>query len=181
MKKIFFLLISIFAIVSFVKAQTVPREMVALEITTSTKCPYCPGAALGAEDLLANGKLVAVIEHHNNWQGSDPYVTTASQARCVTLGAGGNPTAYFDVKLKVVGGDHTEYVFLLFTQIQLSYGSPFKYCNEYGNYEYRSRLHRYHHDDKSRYTRCHQYETTLHSHRIAYPLPLAGTGHPELC
>lgn len=108
MKKIFFLLISIFAIVSFVKAQTVPREMVALEITTSTKCTYCPGAALGAEDLLANGKLVAVIEHHNNWQGSDPYVTTASQARCVTLGAGGNPTAYFDVKLKVVGGDHTQ-------------------------------------------------------------------------
>ncbi len=49
-----------------VQAQDVPREMVILEITTSTKCTYCPGAAMGAEDLLANGKFVAVIEHHNS-------------------------------------------------------------------------------------------------------------------
>lgn len=93
----------------FVQAQDVAREMVILEITTSTKCTYCPGAAMGAEDLLANGKFVAVIEHHNTAQGSDPFVTSASQARCVSLGYGGsNPTAFFDAKLKVVGGSHTQ-------------------------------------------------------------------------
>ncbi len=103
MKKIFFLLITVFAFISFTKAQTVQRQFVVMEITTSTGCPYCPAAATGAEDLLGTNAKVAVIEHHNTWQGSDPFVTTASQARCVALGASGNPYAYFDVKLVQAG------------------------------------------------------------------------------
>lgn len=108
MKKLFlFAIMCLSAIV--VWAQNVPRQMVVLEITTSTLCTYCPGAAMGAEDLLNNGKLVAVIEHHNNWQGaSDPFITSASQARSVTLAPGGNPGAFFDVKSKVIGGSHTQ-------------------------------------------------------------------------
>ena len=106
MKKL--LLLSIFFLVIFISnAQEVARQMVVLEITTSTLCTYCPGAALGAEDLLNNGKFVAVIEHHNSWQGNDPYDNVASNARSNTLAPGGNPGAFFDVKLKVIGGNHT--------------------------------------------------------------------------
>jgi len=107
MKKVLLSLIMLFTAAA-IYAQSVPRDMVVLEITTSVKCTYCPGAAMGAEDLLQNGKHVAVIEHHNSWQGTDPFVTTASQARSTTLAPGGNPGAFFDVKLKLVGGNHTQ-------------------------------------------------------------------------
>jgi PKD repeat protein len=63
---------------------------------------------MGAEDLLNNGKYVAVIEHHNSWQGNDPYDNTASNARSNTLAPGGNPGAFFDVKLKIISGNHTQ-------------------------------------------------------------------------
>ena len=48
--------IGLFLIVPiFVMAQAVPREMVVMEIGTGTWCTYCPGAAMGADDLLENG------------------------------------------------------------------------------------------------------------------------------
>ncbi|MEI6175107.1 MAG: T9SS type A sorting domain-containing protein [Bacteroidota bacterium] len=106
MKKLFLLVVCLLTSAAL-WAQEVQREMVVLEITTSTYCTYCPGAAMGAEDLLNNGKFVAVIEHHNSWQGNDPFDTPASNARSNTLAPGGNPGAFFDVKLKLVGGNHT--------------------------------------------------------------------------
>ncbi|MCX6269448.1 MAG: T9SS type A sorting domain-containing protein [Bacteroidetes bacterium] len=111
MKKLFIFGIFVLATI-VVLAQNIARQMVVLEITTSVVCYYCPGAALGAEDLLNNGKFVAVIEHHNLAQGADPFKTTASQARSVNLGyGGGNPTAYFDVKSSFAGGNHTSSVY----------------------------------------------------------------------
>jgi len=107
MKKLL-LLIALFASFSLLRAQTVPREMVVVEITTSTYCTYCPGAAMGLEDLVANGKRVAGIEYHNNWQGADPFVNTYSQARSTFYNPGGNPGAFFDGVLSVVGGNHTQ-------------------------------------------------------------------------
>jgi len=102
MKKIvlsFSFLIAVTAII----AQQVPREMVALEIGTGTWCTYCPGAAMGADDLLENGKFVAVVENHNG----DPFANTYSNARNSFYGITGYPTAFFDGVLSVVGGSHT--------------------------------------------------------------------------
>ncbi len=82
--------------------------MVAMEISTNVHCTYCPGAALGADDLLENGKFVAVMEDHNNAQGSDPFANTASIARTSFYNLTGNPTAVFDGTVKVVGGNHTQ-------------------------------------------------------------------------
>jgi hypothetical protein len=107
MKKLV-LLIVLFLSFSMLRSQTVPREMVVVEITTSTFCTYCPGAMLGLEDLVANGKRVAGIEYHNNWQGNDPFVNTYSQARSTFYNPGGNPGAFFDGLLSVVGGNHTQ-------------------------------------------------------------------------
>ncbi len=87
-------------------AQQVPRDKVLVEIGTGTWCYYCPGAALGAEDLIANGKDVAVVEYHGP-AGQDPYATSESVARNSYYGLTGYPTAWFDGGNAVVGGNHT--------------------------------------------------------------------------
>jgi len=106
----------------------IPRQMVVLEITTCTGCYFCPGAALGAEDLLANGKRVAVIEHHNNAQGNDLFTNAYSLARCTHLNYGGsNPTAYFDIRKTYSGGDHNNSVYssyLPLYTVRITKGSP---------------------------------------------------------
>lgn len=58
---------------------------------------------MGAADLIANGKQVAVIDYHSG----DVYQTTASAARLSYYGLTGTPTAWFDGGSAVVGGNHT--------------------------------------------------------------------------
>jgi PKD repeat protein len=88
--------------------QGVQRNQVILEIGTSTLCVYCPGAAMGAEDLLAAGCQVGVIEYHSNMLGADPFTNTASTARVSYYGITGLPTAFFDGVLNFVGGSNTQ-------------------------------------------------------------------------
>jgi len=86
-----------------VNAQQVDREMVILEIATGTWCYYCPGAAMGADDLITNGKDVAVIEYHNG----DSYTNAFGNSRNTYNGVSGIPKATFDGVLAYPGGDHT--------------------------------------------------------------------------
>ncbi|HPT04983.1 MAG TPA: Omp28-related outer membrane protein, partial [Bacteroidales bacterium] len=86
------------------KAQQIARNKVIVEIGTGTWCQYCPGAALGADDLVSNGCEVGVIEYHNG----DPFANAASDARNTYYNLTGFPTAHFDGVLEVVGGDHTQ-------------------------------------------------------------------------
>lgn len=101
MKKIFLSLVLIFA-VSMAMAQ-IQRQFVLLEIGTGTWCTYCPGAAMGADDLLEAGCMVAVIENHNG----DPFANQYSNARNSYYTITGYPTAIFDGVLRVVGGSHS--------------------------------------------------------------------------
>jgi len=71
----------------------IDRELVLLEIATGTWCGYCPGAAMGADDLIENGDPVAVIENHG---GSDPFVNVHSLARIGYYEITSYPTANFD-------------------------------------------------------------------------------------
>ena len=103
MKKILFTVLLV-AASAFAIAQQVPRSMVALEIATGTWCPSCPGAAMGAEDLLSNNKFVAVIENHNG----DGFANTYSNARNSYYNVTAIPTAVFDGLLKIVAGSHTQ-------------------------------------------------------------------------
>lgn len=82
----------------------VDRNMVVVEIGTGTWCQYCPGAALGADDLVANDHNVAVIEYH----GGDNYATTDGSARLDFYGIASYPTAMFDGTTEVGGGSHTQ-------------------------------------------------------------------------
>jgi hypothetical protein len=90
----------------FTFGQTVDRDKVIVEIGTGTGCPYCPGAAMGAEDLVANGKQVGVIEYHN-YNSGDPYNNSYAAARCSYYGISGYPTAIFDGTLYSVGGSYS--------------------------------------------------------------------------
>ncbi len=94
MKRLFLICFAMFAFAT-VFSQAVQRDMVIMEIGTGVTCPYCPGAAMGAEDLLAAGCHVAVIEYHNYSPGSDPFSNAAAAARCSYYGISGYPTAFF--------------------------------------------------------------------------------------
>lgn len=82
------------------KAQNVQRSYVVLEIGTGTWCVYCPGAAGGADQLVNEGKSVAVIENHNG----DSYANTYSNARNSYYSISSFPTAKFDGTLTHGGG-----------------------------------------------------------------------------
>lgn len=104
MKRLFLICFAMFAFAT-VFSQAVQRDMVIMEIGTGVTCPYCPGAAMGAEDLLAAGCHVAVIEYHNYSPGSDPFSNAAAAARCSYYGISGYPTAFFDGTVSHVGGN----------------------------------------------------------------------------
>ncbi len=91
----------------YIYTYTHDRDMVLLEIGTGTGCPYCPGAAMGADDLIANGKPVAAIEYHS-YNPSDPFNTPEAAARTGYYGITGYPTAVFDGLKSYVGGSNTQ-------------------------------------------------------------------------
>jgi hypothetical protein len=84
-----------------------PRDMVVVEIATGTWCTYCPGAAMGADDLVNAKKRAAIVEYHNG----DSYANTYSDARNSWYAVTGFPTAFFDGGNPSVGGNHTTSLF----------------------------------------------------------------------
>jgi hypothetical protein len=58
---------------------------------------------MGADDLITNGKQVAVIEYHSG----DSFENTYAAARYSFYNPSGTPTAWFDGGNAVVGGSHT--------------------------------------------------------------------------
>jgi PKD repeat protein len=100
MKKLTILMICLVSFAS-VFAQ-VTRNKVVVEVGTGTWCPYCPGAAMGVDDLITNGWPVVAIENHNG----DAFTNQYSNARNSYYGVPGYPTAYFDGGNAYIGGDH---------------------------------------------------------------------------
>ena len=103
MKKIIFTTIVVFMF-SGLFAQ-IDRELVLVEIATGTWCSNCPGAAMGADELISNGDPAAIIENHGYVGSSDPFVNTYSMARINYYRINGYPRAKFDGEWgTVVGG-----------------------------------------------------------------------------
>jgi hypothetical protein len=92
---------------------TTEREMVLLEIGTGTWCTYCPGASLGANDLIDSGKTVAVIEYHYG----DTFTNTFSEDRIDYYNIFGFPTSIFDGTNQFSGGSHTESLYQYYLPI----------------------------------------------------------------
>jgi hypothetical protein len=76
----------------YVNTYTNPRQTVILEMATSTSCGYCPYASLGAEELVAEGADIAVIEYHS----SDVFSTASGMNRLAYYEITGLPTSIFD-------------------------------------------------------------------------------------
>ncbi|NLW18417.1 MAG: T9SS type A sorting domain-containing protein [Candidatus Cloacimonetes bacterium] len=89
--------------VSYVNTWTMPKQMVLLEIGTGGWCPYCPGAAMAADDFVYQGYNVAVIENHNG----DPFANDDSNGRNNYYGVSAYPTSIFDGMLFFSGGSNT--------------------------------------------------------------------------
>lgn len=102
MKKTLLILVVLLGILSGLIA--VPRELVIVEIGTGTWCQYCPGASMGAHDLLTNGIAVGVVKNHNG----DSFANTASNARNTYYGINSFPSAMFDGMNKYEGGSNTQ-------------------------------------------------------------------------
>lgn len=81
-------------------AQKVERNLVVVEVATATWCGYCPGAALGVDELVEHNHPVAIIENHSG----DAYANEYANARNVINNASGLPTATFDGTSEIVGG-----------------------------------------------------------------------------
>ncbi len=112
-------------LVKTVYTYTHNKQTVLLEIATGTWCQYCPGAAMGADDLVTNGKQVAVVENHNG----DTYAYTASNARNTYYATTGFPTATFDGIKQLVGGDHSVSLYTSYLPI---YESEYAYKTAFG-------------------------------------------------
>jgi len=80
------------------------RTLVVCEEATYLTCGYCPGAAMGLDDLVENGWPVAVVAYHNG----DAYETPEALDRIAYYGISGYPTVIFDGTTVYVGGSATE-------------------------------------------------------------------------
>jgi hypothetical protein len=83
----------------------VTRNMVIVEDFTGTWCGFCPGAAMGIRDLMANGYAIGPVAYHSG----DPYETVEGLSRIDDYyGITGFPTVNFDGVLQYIGGSSTE-------------------------------------------------------------------------
>ncbi len=89
------------------------KQKVMVEIGTATWCSTCPGAAMGANELISNGHNVAIVENHS----ADSYAFPASEARNNYYIVTGLPTAIFDGKTRVVGGHNATSMYYVYFPI----------------------------------------------------------------
>ncbi|NPD85829.1 T9SS type A sorting domain-containing protein [Lentimicrobium sp. L6] len=80
------------------------RTLVVCEEATGTWCGYCPGAAMGLDELVENAWPVAVVAYHSG----DDYETPQGSERLDYYEVGGYPTVVFDGVVQSVGGSATE-------------------------------------------------------------------------
>lgn len=80
------------------------RTLVVCEEGTGTWCGYCPGAAMGLDELVENNWPVAVIAYHNG----DDYETVEGIERLSFYDVGGYPTVIFDGVESIAGGSSSE-------------------------------------------------------------------------
>ena len=80
------------------------RTLVVCEEGTGTWCGYCPGAAMGLDELVENAWPVAVIAYHSG----DDYENEHGRDRLDYYEISGFPTVYFDGIESFVGGSATE-------------------------------------------------------------------------
>ncbi len=124
MKKTLFTLIVLFVSIT-TNGELVSRQKVVVEIGTATWCSPCQGAAMGAEDLIANGHDVAVIKYHSS---GCPFTNQHSNTRLSYYGVTSIPRAIFDGVLEYAGGSSTQSMYPQYLELynqRIDVPSPF--------------------------------------------------------
>lgn len=103
MKRLSFLLISLFFLIQAMNAQ-VARDKVIFEIGTGVNCPYCPAAANGVHQMIEEGLQIAVVKYHTSAFSIPQFYTTETIARVSWYGISSYPTTKVDGILTQVGG-----------------------------------------------------------------------------
>ncbi|MEL6593335.1 MAG: Omp28-related outer membrane protein, partial [Bacteroidota bacterium] len=89
-------------------AQTnVQRNLVVVESSTGTWCVFCPGSALGTEEMSCNADKVAILKYH----GFDAYENTDSQGRINYYGITSYPSGRVDGATTVSGGSQNTSIY----------------------------------------------------------------------
>ncbi len=104
--------------------QPVERQRVVFEIGTGTWCPFCPGAAMGASDLIENGHDVAIIKYHSG----DIYANPYSSYRIAYYGISSFPTTKIDGIHTHAGGSQNQSLYpqyLYYYNLRKDVPSPF--------------------------------------------------------
>ncbi len=123
MKKTLLFLIGIL-MTSWAFAEPAERQKVVMEIFTGTWCVFCPGAAMGAEDMLDNGHDVAIIKFHVG----DSFANAQSNARANYYNPQGYPTTWFDGTLSHSGGSANQSIYPTYLNLynqRIDVPSPF--------------------------------------------------------
>ena len=89
------------------------RDAVLFEIFTGTWCPYCAGAAMGADELAEEYDDVAIIEYHYG----DDYTFEDSYIRGLYYGVDGYPTTEVDGFNSGLGGNATKSIYSAYQPI----------------------------------------------------------------
>ncbi|MBR4392262.1 MAG: T9SS type A sorting domain-containing protein [Bacteroidales bacterium] len=82
----------------------VARECVLFELFTGIGCQYCPAAANGVAQLLAEGKAIAPVAYHTSAFSPATYYTVETNARANFYGVNSYPTLKADGILSYSGG-----------------------------------------------------------------------------
>ncbi len=121
-KAILSLIVIFFGLTAY--GEPVSRQKVVFEIGTGTWCPFCVGAAMGADDLIENGHEVAIIKNHNG----DAFANVYSNARNSYYGVSGYPNTRIDGILEHAGGSTNQSlypVYLNYYNQRIDVPSPF--------------------------------------------------------
>lgn len=80
------------------------RSTVLYEVATGTWCFYCPGSAMGVDEMVENGHDVSIIEYHIGDDNQNEFAVD----RDAYYGVTGYPSTYVDGVTEFVGGSNTE-------------------------------------------------------------------------
>ena len=107
MKKTLLLLVMALGWLPMALAQTkdnVARECVLFEIFTGVRCPYCPAAANGIAQMMAEGLPIAPVGYHTNAFSTEEYYTNETNARANYYSINSYPTLKVDGITGMSGG-----------------------------------------------------------------------------
>jgi hypothetical protein len=82
----------------------VARECVLFEIFTGVRCPYCPAAANGIAQMMAEGLSIAPVGYHTTAFSTEEYYSNETNARASYYGINSYPTLKVDGITGMSGG-----------------------------------------------------------------------------